>query len=302
LSLHTFFSGGLLYKGKMSASDYTNLRRYKTQLACNMLPQCHTNNMSNAVTLSNSGYCNVPSQCVSSTGQIISADLIYCPDTAFTNQKYVTKTVSASFVVPVKDATVGFLVEKRLPFVKNQRISCRIEDNESNYFNGSVLDYDADTGFLSIGAIDNITGDFSNSVVYKINLILFDPETMKLKERMDYLYKYLFQVSLSTTPNYNPALEQLIYFERRTIDIMFYLFDYDIRGASGYVFSEQYLFNIMTDTLYPSLFDENILQVLNFQPNGNPNVLLSNLKNALYEIYIYLFDVNLEQNIWFNPN
>ena len=113
----------------MSASDYTNLRRYKTQLACNMLPQCHTNNMSNAVTLSNSGYCNVPSQCVSSTGQIISADLIYCPDTAFTNQKYVTKTVSASFVVPVKDATVGFLVEKRLPFVKNQRISCRIEDN-----------------------------------------------------------------------------------------------------------------------------------------------------------------------------
>jgi hypothetical protein len=286
----------------MSASDYTNLRRYKTQLACNMLPQCHTNNTSNAVTLSNSGYCNVPSQCVSSTGQIISADLIYCPDTAFTNQKYVTKTVNASFVVPVKDATVGFLVEKRLPFVKNQRISCRIEDNESNYFNGSVLDYDADTGFLSIGAIDNITGDFSNSVVYKINLILFDPETMKLKERMDYLYKYLFQVSLSTTPNYNPAMEQLIYFERRTIDIMYYLFDYDIRGVSGYVFSEQYLFNIMTDTLYPSLFDENILQVLNFQPNGNPDVLLSNLKNALYELYIYLFDVNLEQNIWFNPN
>ena len=201
----------------MSASDYTNLRRYRTQMSCNMVPQCHTNNTTNsgnAVTLSNSGYCNVPSQCVSSTGQIISADLIYCPDTAFTNQKYVTKTLMPAFVVPVKDATVGFLVEKRLPFVKNQRISCRIADNESNYFNGSVLDYDADTGFLSIGAIDNITGDFSNTVIYKINLILFDPETMKLKERMDYLYKYLFQVNLSSTPNYNPAFEQLVYFER----------------------------------------------------------------------------------------
>jgi hypothetical protein len=289
----------------MSASDYTNLRRYRTQITCNTLPQCHTNNTtttSNAVTLSNSGYCNVPTQCVSSTGQIVSADLIYCPDTAFTNQKYVTKTVSASFVVPVKDATVGFLVEKRLPFVKNQRISCRIEDNENNYFNGSVLDYDADTGFLSIGQIDNITGDFSNTVVYKINLILFDPETMRLKERMDYLYKYLFQVSLNTTPNYNPVFEQLVYFERRTIDIMYYLFDFDIRIVSGYVFSEEYLFNIMKDTLYPTLFDVDILQVLNFQPNGNPDVLLTNLKNALYEIYIYLFDVNLEQNIWFNPN
>jgi hypothetical protein len=277
----------------MSASDYTNLRRYRTQMSCNTLPQCHTNNTtttSNAVTLSNSGYCNVPTQCVSS------------PDTAFTNQKYVTKTVSASFVVPVKDATVGFLVEKRLPFVKNQRISCRIEDNENNYFNGSVLDYDADTGFLSIGQIDNITGDFSNTVVYKINLILFDPETMRLKERMDYLYKYLFQVSLNTTPNYNPVFEQLVYFERRTIDIMYYLFDYDIRIVSDYVFSEEYLFNIMKDTLYPTLFDVDILQVLNFQPNGNPDVLLTNLKNALYEIYIYLFDVNLEQNIWFNPN
>jgi len=287
----------------MSASDYTNLRRYRTQMSCNMLPQCHTNSTSNAVTLSNSGYCNVPSQCVSSTGQIISADLIYCPDTAFTNQKYVTKTLMPAFVVPIKDATVGFLVEKRLPFVKNQRISCRIADNESNYFNGSVLDYDADTGFLSIGAIDNITGDFSNTVVYKINLILFDPETMKLKERMDYLYKYLFQVSLSATPNYNPAFEQLVYFERRTIDLMFYLFDYDIRITSGYQFTEEYLFNtIMKDTLYPSLFDVDISQVLNFQPNGNPDVPINNLKNALYEMFKYLFEVDLEQNIWFNPN
>jgi len=290
----------------MSASDYTNLRRYRTQMSCNMVPQCHTNNTTNsgnAVTLSNSGYCNVPSQCVSSTGQIISADLIYCPDTAFTNQKYVTKTLMPAFVVPVKDATVGFLVEKRLPFVKNQRISCRIADNESNYFNGSVLDYDADTGFLSIGAIDNITGDFSNTVIYKINLILFDPETMKLKERMDYLYKYLFQVNLSSTPNYNPAFEQLVYFERRTIDLMFYLFDYDIRVTPGYQFTEEYLFNtIMKDTLYPSLFDVDISQVLNFQPNGNPDVPINNLKNALYEIFKYLFDVDLEQNTWFNPN
>ena len=299
----------------MSASDYTCLRRYRTQMSCNTVPTCHTlpaclpngtsstnTCTSNQVALSSSGYCNVPTQCISSTGQVISADLIYCPDTAFTNQKYVTKTINPSYVVPVKDATVGFLVEKRLPFIKNQKISCRIEDNETNYFNGSVLDYDADTGFLSIGAIDNITGDFSNTVVYKINLILFDPDTVKLKQRMDYLYKYLFQVNLHTTPNYNPALEQLIYFERRTIDLMFYLFDYDIRIATDYEFTEAYLFNLLKNTLYLSLFDIDIAYILNFQPNGNPDVLITNLKNALYEMYKYLFDVDLEQNIWFNPN
>jgi len=271
------------------------------QLSCNTIPNC-LSSPNSQITLGNSGYCNVPTQCLSSTGQVISADLIYCPDTAFTNQKYVTKTVSASFVVPVKDATVGFLVEKRLPFAKNQKISCMIEDNESNYFNGSVLDYDADTGFLSIGSIDNITGNFSNSVVYKINLILFDPETAKLKQRMDYLYKCLFQVDLDLTPNYNPAYEQLIFFDKMVINLMYYLFEIDIRINTDYVFTEEYLFSIVADTIYLSLFDVDLSQVLNFQPNGNADVQLTNLKNALYQIYIYLFDVNLEQNIWFNPN
>jgi hypothetical protein len=235
------------------------------------------------ITIGNSGYCNVPTQCISSSGQVISADLIYCPDTAFTNQKYVTKTVSASFVVPIKDATVGFLVEKRLPFVKNQKISCMIEDNESNYFNGSVLDYDADTGFLSIGSIDNITGNFSNSVVYKINLILFDPETAKLKQRMDYLYKYLFQVNLDLTPDYNPAYQQLIFFDKMVINLMYYLFEVDIRLNTDYVFTEEYLFSIVADTIYLTLFDVDISQVLNFQPNGNAEVQLTNLKNILYQ-------------------
>lgn len=290
----------------MSASDYTILRRYRsTQLSCNTIPTCHTSNTSsssNEVTLSNSGYCNVPTQCVSSNGQIISADLIYCPDTAFTNQKLITKTLSPSFVVPVKDATVGFLVEKRLPFVKNQSVSCRIEDAEANYFDGKVLDYDADTGFLSIGSIDNITGDFSNSVVYRINLILFDPETLKLKQRMDYLYKYLFQVDLNTLPDYNPAREQLIFFEKQVINIYFYLFDADVRLTTGYEFTENYLYTVVKDTIYLSLFDIDISNFLLFQLNNNPDVPLTNLKNIIYQLYIYLFDVNLEQNIWFNPN
>jgi len=271
------------------------------QLSCNTIPNCHSSS-GNEVTLSSAGYCNVPTRCVSNDGRVVSADLIYCPDTAFTNQKYITKTLNPSFVVPVKNATVGFLVEKRLPFTKKQLISCSIDGEENNYFNGVVIDYDPDTGFLSIGEIDNITGDFSKSVIYNINLILFDPETAKLKQRMDYLYKYLFQVNLDLTPNYNPALEQLIFFEKTVINLMFYLFEIDIRSNADYTFSEAYLFNVVANTVYVSLFDVDITQVLNFQPNGNPEVPLTNLKNILYQIYIYLFDVNLEQNIWFNPN
>ena len=287
----------------MSASDYTTLRRYRNmqQLSCNTIPNCHSSSGSE-VTLSSAGYCNVPTRCVSNDGRVVSADLIYCPDTAFTNQKYITKTVNPSYVVPVKNATVGFLVEKRLPFTKKQLISCSIDGEENNYFNGVVIDYDPDTGFLSIGEIDNITGDFSKSVTYNVNLILFDPETAKLRERMDYLYKYLFQVNLDLTPDYNPVREQLIFFDKMVINLMYYLFEIDIRLNADYTFSEVYLFNIVANTIYVSLFDVDITQVLNFQPNGNPEVPLTNLKNILYQIYIYLFDVNLEQNLWFNPN
>jgi len=287
----------------MSASDYTTLRRYRNmqQLSCNTIPNCHSSSGSE-VTLSSAGYCNVPTRCVSNDGRVVSADLIYCPDTAFTNQKYITKTLNPSYVVPVKNATVGFLVEKRLPFTKKQLISCSIDGEENNYFNGVVIDYDPDTGFLSIGEIDNITGDFSKSVTYNINLILFDPETAKLRERMDYLYKYLFQVNLDLTPDYNPVREQLIFFDKMVINLMYYLFEIDIRLNADYTFSEVYLFNVVANTVYVSLFDVDITQVLNFQPNGNPEVPLNNLKNILYQIYIYLFDVNLEQNLWFNPN
>jgi hypothetical protein len=287
----------------MSASDYTTLRRYRNmqQLSCNTIPNCHSSS-GGEVTLSSAGYCNVPTRCVSNDGRVVSADLIYCPDTAFTNQKYITKTLNPSYVVPVKNATVGFLVEKRLPFTKKQLISCSIDGEESNYFNGVVIDYDPDTGFLSIGEIDNITGDFSKNVTYNINLILFDPETAKLKQRMDYLYKYLFQINLDLTPDYNPAREQLIFFDKMVINLMYYLFEIDIRLNTDYVFSEVYLFDVVANTIYVSLFDVDITQVLNFQPNGNPEVPLTNLKNILYQIYIYLFDVNLEQSIWFNPN
>lgn len=302
----------------MSSSDYISLRRLKNmhQLSCNAIPDCHNKHHGELMVHTpslhhnmqhNVNYCVVPAKCVNNNGRIVSTDLVYCPDENVTphhhceNQKYITRTNKAYKVAPTKNGTVGFLVEKHLPFSPGQSLSCSIVDSESNYFNGVVYDYDKDIGFLSIGAIDNVTGNFSNSVVYNINLILFDPEVVKLKERMDYLYKYLFQVNLNTTPNYNPVTEQMKFFEKKVYNLLIYLFNYNIRINNNYAITEEYLSNEM-DILYAYFFNVDLSMQLNFNPNGNPNVLLNNLKNKLYQIYTYLFSINLEQNPWFDPN
>ena len=118
---------------------------------------------------------------------------------------------------------------------------------------------------------------------------------------MEYLYKYLFQIELGTTPNYNPVTEQLKFFELKVYNLLLYLFDYDIRITTNYVITEPYLTTQLND-LYMYFFNVDLNQQLNFNPTGMPEVKLNNLKNKLYQIYIYLFSINLEQTPWFNPN
>jgi len=301
----------------MSSSDYISLRRLKNmhQLSCNAIPDCH-NKPNGELIIHNHGmhhpvhenmnYCVVPAKCVNNNGRVVSTDLVYChgdthAESHHTNEKYITKTVKAYRVVPAKNVTVGFLVEKRLPFAPGQSISCSILDNESNFFNGIVFDYDKETGFLSIGAIDNVTGNFSNSVVYNINLILFDPEVVKLKQRMEYLYKYLFQVNLATTPDYNPVAEQLILFDKKIYNLYLYLFNQDIRAATTYVFGEAFL-TLKIDYLYLYFFNIKLDRNLDFNPNGYEGMYLDTLKNKIYELYYYLFTISLEQFPIFNPN
>lgn len=301
----------------MSSSDYISLRRLKNmhQLSCNAIPDCH-NRPNGELIIHNHGmhhpvpenmnYCVVPAKCVTNNGRVVSTDLVYCHgdthgESHHTNEKYITKTVKAYRVVPAKNVTVGFLVDKHLPFAPGQSISCSILDNESNFFNGIVFDYDKETGFLSIGAIDNVTGNFSNSVVYNINLILFDPEVVKLKQRMEYLYKYLFQVNLATTPDYNPAAEQLIVFESKIYNLIMYLFQRNMRTDANYAVSEEFLTS-QINNLYLYFFNVRIDRNLDFNPNGYQGVYINTLKSKIYELYLYLFSISLEQWSTFNPN
>lgn len=297
----------------MSSSDYISLRRMRNmhQLSCNTIPDCHTQpacevTIHNPYEHHDTNYCVVPAKCVNHNGRVVSTDLVYCNDNNshgnhHVNQKYITKTVKAYRVVPVKNGTVGFLVDKCLPFIPGQSISCNILNNESNYFNGIVFDYDKDTGFLSIGSIDNVTGNFSNNVVYNVNLIMFDPEVVKLKQRMEYLYKYLFQIDLETTPNFNPLTQQIVFHEEKLYNLYLYLFNDNIRVKMDYEVTEAYLVRI-TDLLYEYLFDIKLDRNLDFNPNGRPDIPLNNVRVKIYQIYLYLFAVNLEQNSSFNPN
>lgn len=316
--LHTFLFAPFNIEGNMSSSDYISLRRLKNmhQLSCNAIPDCHNrhngelmlhNPSLNHNLQNNVNYCVVPAKCVNNNGRIISTDLVYCPDektcddNCNTNQKYITRTIKAYKVAPIKSGTVGFLVEKGLPFSPGQSISCSIMENEDNFFNGIVFDYDKDIGFLSIGAIDNVTGDFSKSVVYNINLILFDPEVVKLKQRMDQLYKYLFQVNLNMVPEYNPAKEQLINLDNNVCNIFKYLFNTDVREEDAYEMTENYL-SKQIDKIYLYLFNVKLDRNLDFNPTQRKGVLLNNLKNKVYELYLYLFAIYLEQYVTFDPN
>jgi hypothetical protein len=155
---------------------------------------------------------------------------------------------------------------------------------------------------LSIGNFDNITGTFSESHEYIVNSILFDPETARLKQRMEWLYEKLYQVDLEITPDYNPnattTTTDYVKPEEFIYNLNNYLFGVDIRLKTGYAVTDAFLTQCIDD-IYYNLFE--VTDLSNFNPNGS-DVALTSLENKIYEIYIYLFSVDLAQNDTYNPN
>jgi hypothetical protein len=152
---------------------------------------------------------------------------------------------------------------------------------------------------LSIGNFDNITGTFSESYEYIVNSILFDPDTVRLKQRMEWLYKKLYEVDLEIRPDFNPndAINYVI-LEEYIYNLNNYLFDIDIRLKTGYAISNTFLSQCIDD-IYYQLFE--ITDLSSFNPNGN-DITLTSVENKIYELYIYLFSVDLAQTATYNPN
>jgi len=261
----------------------------------------HNDNSGNQCT----NNCNIaPNSCTTiqptiCTDSNICTDNTVCYDDSTSNGKYITKTKVAYKIVPIKNGSAGVLVEPYLPFKTGDLISFHRKSDITNYFNGVVLNYDAETGFMSIGNFDNITGTFSESHEYIVNSILFDPETARLKQRMEWLFQKLYQVDLEIRPDFNPndtityvILEEYIY------NLNNYLFDIDIRLKPGYALSNTFLSQCIDD-IYYQLFE--VTDLSSFNPNGS-DVALTSVENKIYEIYIYLFSVDLAQNATYNPN
>jgi hypothetical protein len=304
-------------------NEYTRRLRHMNKLSCNILPPCHYDTYDHTHTLQDyPNYSIVPCNnpvgpgqtpiasvgqpdasnnvqlCVIENEQNVAHVHNVVPD--HSHQKYMTKTIKKYKVVPTKNGTVGFLVEKSLPFAPNMAISCSIENYEDNFFNGVIFDYDSDIGFLSIGNIDNITGDFSESSIYDINLIFFDPEVVKLKKRMEMLYKHLFQVDLETNPNYDPVDELIKQYDVNIHNLFTYLFNYNMRIESNYAVTEDFL-NVQINQIYQYFFNVNIVNNVSFNPNGN-GIIMDTLRKKIHELYKYLFSVDLAYNPIFNPN
>ena len=317
----------------MSSGDYTLVRRMRqtTRLPCNTIPITHTNYVSYQQPIVQTGHvhqntcqcqynnqqccnatnvcnpiCNTPETYVVANCQpeccnnkTACADVDCCNTNVAS--KYITETKKAYKIVPIKDASVGVLVEPNLPFKANELIGFHRKSDPSNYFNGVILDYDKDTGFLSIGNFDNITGTFSDSQIYTVNAILFDPERVRLKQRMEWLYQKLYNIDLDVTPDFNPnEVGDLTELEAFLYNLYLYLFEVDIRNDVNYAVTESFL-NSIIDSVYLNFFEVDLNTNTSFNPNGNA-VELNNLKNKIYELYVYLFEVDLEQNSTFNPN
>ena len=315
----------------MSSGDYTLVRRMRqtTRLPCNTIPATHTNFVYQQPIVQ-SGHMQTTCQCQYNTQSCCNSNNICNPicntpetyvvancqteccnnktssadiDCCNTNTigKYITETKKAYKIVPIKDASVGVLVEPNLPFKADELIGFHRKSDPSNYFNGVILDYDKDTGFLSIGNFDNITGTFSDSQIYTVNAILFDPERVRLKQRMEWLYQKLYNVDLEVNPDFNPnEVGDLTELEAFLYNLYLYLFEIDIRNDVNYAVTESFL-NSIIDSVYLNFFEVDLNTNTSFNPNGNA-VELNNLKNKIYELYLYLFEVDLEQNSTFNPN
>ena len=154
---------------------------------------------------------------------------------------------------------------------------------------------------MKIGNFDNITGTFSDSQIYTVNAILFDPERVRLKQRMEWLYQKLYNVDLDVNPDFNPnEVSDLTELEAFLYNIYLYLFEIDIRNDVNYAVTEPFL-NSIVNSVYLNLFEVELDTNESFNPNGN-TIKLDNLKNKIYELYFYFFEVDLEQNTTFNPN
>ena len=213
--------------------------------------------------------------------------------------QYLSKTVRKYHLSPVENGAVTFTVGKNELFKKDNAVFINNVDLSNNYFKGTVTDYDKKTGEISIGKISNIVGTFSTSSNFQVSIIFENPDLFKLEERMNNLYDYVLNVNLASNPSYKITANSLDDLEQFLYNVYYYLYEINIREFSKYTLTDTYL-SVVVNDLYKKLFDIDLnVSLLNI---SGRNVPLNTLQNKIYELYYYLFEIDLATNASFNPN
>ena len=208
------------------------------------------------------------------------------------NNRYntISKTIKKYYITPVKNGSITFTIEAYLKnFLVNQVVSVY---SDVNYFEGNIVSYDQISGEITINNIDCLNGNFNANLFYSVCLLGFNPELIKLTKKMKDLYQYLFQVNIDVFPDFNPNIQVLNTQKIQITNLYKYLFDTNLENEPDYSIDPNYLENKINN-LYFQFFDLDINNNEDFNPNNN-GVKINSLKQAINQLVLYLFDINLD--------
>lgn len=315
----------------MSSSDYTAMQKLRNLYTVNYntIPSCHTGCHDHA---SNISYYGVPGQIghthypVINTGQapvianphIHSAhthpatDHIHGPTatTAISTvapdsscNLYFTTTMRKYYLTPVEGGGITTNVCAGLLFSVGNPIYVSNYDISGNYFKGIISSYNKVTGEISLREINNIKGNFAGEYTYALSIIFENPEVFELKDQVNYLYKYLFNVNLVTNTSYTVPSLELADIDKNIYNIYKYLFDLDLRRTDvTYAVTDEYLSSSI-NSIYVYLFDVNLAtQTITLVSDDIITTKTDTLLNKVNGLYYYLFDVDLATTPTFDPN
>lgn len=321
----------------MSSSDYTAMQKLRNLYTVNYntIPSCNTGCHDHA---SNINYYGVPSQIghhhtsypvintshppitsnphihqvshahggvehthtgVHSHGPV--ATTAYAADTSC--NLYYTTTMRKYYLTPVEGGGITTNVCAGLLFVKGNPIYVSNYDISNNYFKGIISSYNKVTGEISLTNITNIKGSFAGEYTYALSIIFENPEVFELKEQINYLYKYLFNVNLVTNTSYTVPSLELADIDKHIFNIYKYLFDLDLRASDvTYAVTDEYLSGSIGN-IYVYLFDVNLAtQTITLVSDDIITTKTDTLLNKVNGLYYYLFDVDLATKPTFDPN
>lgn len=216
-------------------------------------------------------HCGMPSSCV---------------DPYISNAKSPSSVTRKEYYLDPKfNGSVTMLVDVCLDFNKGMQVLCISDSNSSNYFEGTIFSYDKPSGEVIIEQIKNLNGSFTNPSKYIVTIYSTSQEVYKLKDRIQELYKEVFNIDISEPEI--PDTDVTDADNTAIVNLFNYFFDEDITTNTDYVKSSVYLTSKI-NYLYTYFFDVDLTANSAVYINGN-NVILDSLTDKIKQMNLYFF-------------